>query len=103
MQRVSYGYGIGWTMLSATVKGCEFGLFCSLFNVRAGLRCPKKDRRTFAAVGIAVGSYTCGIVFSVRASRILHQKLLYRVLHAPIAFFDTVPLGRCVKFKGDSA
>ncbi|KAF9148077.1 hypothetical protein BG015_010226 [Linnemannia schmuckeri] len=31
---------------------------------------------------------------SLRASRILHQKVLGRILHSPIRFFDTTPLGR---------
>ncbi|XP_055346997.1 multidrug resistance-associated protein 1-like [Paramacrobiotus metropolitanus] len=32
----------------------------------------------------------------IRASRNLHQNMLVRILHAPMAFFDTTPLGRIV-------
>lgn len=33
-------------------------------------------------------------VAMVRASRILHQKMLTNILHSPMAFFDTTPTGR---------
>jgi ABC-type bacteriocin/lantibiotic exporter with double-glycine peptidase domain len=33
----------------------------------------------------------------VRASRRLHGEMLKRVLHAPVAFFDTTPVGRLVQ------
>lgn len=34
--------------------------------------------------------------FSVRASRVLHDGMLASVLHSPMSFFDTTPLGRIV-------
>ena len=30
---------------------------------------------------------------SLRAARLLHNEMLARVLHAPMAFFDTTPVG----------
>jgi ABC-type multidrug transport system fused ATPase/permease subunit len=33
---------------------------------------------------------------SVRASRLLHDGMLACVLHSPMSFFDTTPLGRIV-------
>ena len=38
----------------------------------------------------------------LRASRILHQRLLYRVLGAPLRFFETTPIGRILnRFSSD--
>ena len=53
----------------------------------------------FAALGVAGGifAYIRAIVqlfASIRSSRALHKQLLYSILHAPLAFFDTTPLGR---------
>lgn len=36
----------------------------------------------------------CQILGGVKASLRLHNPLLERVVHAPVAFFDTTPLGR---------
>ena len=33
---------------------------------------------------------------TVHASRVIHKKMLDRILHAPMAFFDTTPIGRIV-------
>ena len=33
---------------------------------------------------------------SIRASRVLHQKLLNAVLKTPVSFFDVTPVGRIV-------
>lgn len=33
---------------------------------------------------------------TVHASRVIHQKMLTRILHAPMGFFDTTPVGRIV-------
>lgn len=53
----------------------------------------------FVALGVASGifSYTRVIVqlfASIRSSRALHSQLLSSILHAPLLFFDTTPLGR---------
>ena len=40
------------------------------------------------ALGVGYSSY-CG-------SRVLLERLLERILHAPMAFFDTTPLGRII-------
>ena len=37
-------------------------------------------------IGLAIGQ--------VRASHTLHRRILTRILHAPMSFFDTTPLGR---------
>ncbi|KAI9209496.1 uncharacterized protein BJ171DRAFT_454466 [Polychytrium aggregatum] len=41
-----------------------------------------------------IGLYAFTSYSSYRASKALHQKLIARVLHAPIRWFDTTPLGR---------
>ncbi|CAN0453231.1 unnamed protein product, partial [Discosporangium mesarthrocarpum] len=38
-----------------------------------------------------------GFELGLRASKRLHGNLLQRVLHAPVAFFDTTPVGRIVQ------
>ncbi|KAL3100076.1 hypothetical protein niasHT_022904 [Heterodera trifolii] len=53
----------------------------------------------YAAIGMATVvflafSYLFQVVGSVNASIRLHGPLLDRVLHAPVSFFDTTPLGR---------
>ncbi|KAG0263816.1 Multidrug resistance-associated protein 1 [Mortierella polycephala] len=41
-------------------------------------------------------------VARIRASEVIHANLLDRILHAPIAFFDTTPLGRIInRFTSD--
>ena len=41
----------------------------------------------FEAFAVAQGCYI--------ASRVMHNRLLDRILHAPMSFFDTTPLGEC--------
>ena len=44
-------------------------------------------------MSIALQSVTTAIACAV-ASDVIHSRLLTRVMHAPMAFFDTTPLGR---------
>ncbi|KAL0070194.1 hypothetical protein AAF712_002684 [Marasmius tenuissimus] len=53
----------------------------------------------YAILGFAqaFGLFSMGAVFALftfNASRTLHRNALRRVMHAPVAFFDTTPLGR---------
>ncbi|KAL3108383.1 hypothetical protein niasHT_015305 [Heterodera trifolii] len=65
-----------------------------------GLKMPLEVRLgVYAAIGIATViflafSYLFQIVGSINASIRLHGPLLDRILHAPVSFFDTTPLGR---------
>lgn len=43
---------------------------------------------TYGWIGIVAGT--------LLASRNLHQKLLTRIIHAPMHFFDTTPMGRII-------
>ncbi|KAK2954766.1 Multidrug resistance-associated protein [Blattamonas nauphoetae] len=49
--------------------------------------------------------YACVVSCSTRRSnRIIHQRLLRHVMHCPVSFFDTTPLGRVInRFGGDIA
>ena len=50
-----------------------------------------------AIVGVATFIRTIGMaLFSLRAARKMHDQLVARVMHAPLAFFDTTPIGRIV-------
>ena len=51
--------------------------------------------------GLAIGSVFAMVVQAlciatarVEASRVIHKRLVERLLHAPVAFYDTTPLGR---------
>ncbi|KAG0213036.1 hypothetical protein BGX33_003167 [Mortierella sp. NVP41] len=47
-------------------------------------------------------TYVCNVVACVRASVILHQNILARVLRLPMAFFDVTPQGRILnRFSSD--
>ena len=46
---------------------------------------------------IVVMSYTAILaITTLNASKVLHKKMLHRVLRSPMSFFDTTPLGRIV-------
>ena len=44
---------------------------------------------------IAIG-WSSIVMGCLHSSRILHQRLLTAIVHAPMYFFDTTPLGRIV-------
>ncbi len=46
-----------------------------------------------AVIGLFI-SCTILLVNRLKASKILHERLLERMLHAPMYFFDTTPIGR---------
>jgi ABC-type multidrug transport system fused ATPase/permease subunit len=53
----------------------------------------------YAALGVsqALSAFVNGVVFALliySASRQLHRAAIYRVLHAPMTFFETTPVGR---------
>ncbi|KAM5140785.1 ATP-binding cassette sub-family C member 2-like [Mantella aurantiaca] len=63
----------------------------------------QRDMRVgvFGALGVAQGIFVfAGAVLvaagTVRASRLLHAQLLRNILHVPMEFFDTTPIGRIV-------
>jgi ABC-type multidrug transport system fused ATPase/permease subunit len=69
---------------------------------------PPKVRPLEVYLGVyaALGFGNCfGVLFatlflaygSVRASRVLHENMLHRIVRAPMKFFDTTPMGRIVK------
>lgn len=42
------------------------------------------------------------IVVALQASRILHDKMLWNLMHAPMSFFDSTPIGKMInRFTGD--
>ncbi|KAK2960698.1 Multidrug resistance-associated protein [Blattamonas nauphoetae] len=49
--------------------------------------------------------YSCAVGCSTyRSNRIIHQRLINHVMHCPVSFFDTTPLGRIInRFGGDIA
>lgn len=51
-----------------------------------------------AVVGVFSHLRTTGALFmGIKASKRLHGALLRRVLHAPVSFFDTTPVGRTIQ------
>ncbi|GJJ74129.1 ATP-binding cassette, subfamily C (CFTR/MRP), member 1 [Entomortierella parvispora] len=47
-------------------------------------------------------NYVTEVVCGIQAATTLHNRLLTRVLHLPMSFFDTTPMGRIVnRFSGD--
>jgi ABC-type multidrug transport system fused ATPase/permease subunit len=58
-------------------------------GVYAGLGCGNCLGVLFATLMLAHGS--------IRASKILHEKMLLRIVRSPMSFFDTTPMGRIIK------
>ncbi|KAF9909311.1 hypothetical protein EC991_008822 [Linnemannia zychae] len=55
----------------------------------------------YMALNVTV-NYVTEAVCGIQASKVLHEKLLDRVLRLPMAFFDTTPMGRIVnRFSSD--
>lgn len=84
----------GWRML-VTLRCVLAGLVCLLSELKTSLR-----HFLFfflvvlsAGVSIWVGTLILGLR-GLHASRSLHEHILYRVVRAPMSFFDTTPLGR---------
>lgn len=55
----------------------------------------------FAIVVLSIVSFICAYVWNsiymgLRASNILHNRMLWNLMHAPMSFFDTTPLGRLI-------
>lgn len=54
--------------------------------------------------GLDAFGYTTLIVLgALRASVKIHDNMLYRVLRAPVSFFDTTPIGKSDRFFGSSS
>ncbi|XP_077978183.1 ATP-binding cassette sub-family C member 9-like [Glandiceps talaboti] len=49
---------------------------------------------SFSYVLIAIIATTCQIIFFIFAAKRLHISLLRNIVHAPMRFFDTTPIGR---------
>ncbi|XP_077977977.1 ATP-binding cassette sub-family C member 9-like [Glandiceps talaboti] len=49
---------------------------------------------SFSYVAIAIVATTCQIIFFILAAKRLHMSLLRNIIHAPMRFFDTTPIGR---------
>lgn len=57
-----------------------------------------------SAVFIVASNLWNSIVMGLRVSKVLHNRMLWNVMHAPMTFFDTTPLGRLInRFTGDIA
>ncbi|KAJ3389560.1 Multidrug resistance-associated protein 1 [Lobulomyces angularis] len=56
---------------------------------------------TLVSIGIldSLINFVVGVIFTyicLNASRVFHDKALIKVLHAPVLFFDTTPMGRII-------
>lgn len=59
---------------------------------------------SFAALGLMVLRQLMRAVASVRASKSIHAQLLEGVMNAPLSFFQTTPVGRCLnRFSSDQS
>lgn len=55
-----------------------------------------------SAALVQVSQVWNNVVVALRVSRILHDKMLWNLMHAPMTFFDSTPLGKLInRFTGD--
>ncbi|XP_077870404.1 ATP-binding cassette sub-family C member 9-like [Saccoglossus kowalevskii] len=58
---------------------------------------------SFSYIGISLVAISCQIMFSLYGARRVHIKLLRNIIHAPMRFFDTTPVGRVLnRFSNDT-
>ncbi|XP_077980908.1 ATP-binding cassette sub-family C member 8-like [Glandiceps talaboti] len=58
---------------------------------------------SFSYVGVALIATSCQIIFSLLAAKRIHIELLRNIIHAPMRFFDTTPIGRILnRFANDT-
>ncbi|GMM51746.1 hypothetical protein DASB73_027090 [Starmerella bacillaris] len=55
-----------------------------------------------SALGILLSQVWNNVVIALQVSRIMHDKMLWNLMHAPMSFFDSTPLGKMInRFTGD--
>ncbi|KAJ3100040.1 Multidrug resistance-associated protein 9 [Phlyctochytrium planicorne] len=79
-----------WSNDQFQLQNAQYILFYTLLGVIQGIGA------TVLAVVVSFAGF--------RGSRVLHQKAIHRVAHAPMSFFETNPMGRIVnRFSSDMA
>jgi len=74
-----------WSSSTANMTDSKRDYFIGIYG---GIGLSQAISSLALSYGVAVGS--------IHASRILHTKLLVRILHCPMSFFETTPIGRVV-------
>ncbi|CAJ0583056.1 unnamed protein product, partial [Mesorhabditis spiculigera] len=105
------GYGIAALFLGVYIFSSVLGVFSNLWLARwsddakkiqgdsNGENQTRYRLLVYAGLGVGQACSICAasIIMAlgmVRASRILHEGFLENILHSPMSFFDTTPLGR---------